>query len=403
MTHIVPDACAVPMGRNGVFLLWGILRELDAFCWFDDVNLHFTPEKERLRLNEAGRRFFSALNHAPLDHFDHVDPAAASARIRFSHQLDPEHFRLPLLRCVRDPRDMAVSLYDTDLKNDRFDQPLSMGEFLDYPMRPGTGTLCGFGPIEEWHLRERLLDEVSNPARARVVRFEDIKSDGPATIAGVAGFLGVPAGPSRIEQALERNRVETVKPFGRLSRSAGRPFFWKQAGHPELATRTALAAAALRPSTAYPSDPADAEEPAWPRAVFMAARATRVGNLLRFLKRRLGVSEFGGFPAALAQFYRLAGVSPLIEADLCIGLIQCGRHLEFARNILTSLMESNAGFPGEAAVILLSLLREDFRDEARRVLLRAHERWRPKMFGVYAALAGRVSVPLPPEIVSPGS
>jgi Sulfotransferase domain len=126
-------------------------------------------------------------------------------RILKSHEPFDVRFR-KVIYLVRDPRDVAVSEYHFDLKKRYIDPTLSLEDFVK---RFIAGQTAGYGSWWE-HAAGWIAARHGNPAFL-LVRYEDLLSDSIAETARIAAFLGIHAGPERLQETVERSSADRMR------------------------------------------------------------------------------------------------------------------------------------------------------------------------------------------------
>jgi len=105
---------------------------------------------------------------------------------------------------VRDPRDVALSYYHHQLR-----QELFFGSLEDFLGRFRAGRVDGFG---DWasHVRS-WIHRSPGERRLLVVRYEDLKGDAGTELQRIMDFVGLPASPGQVEAALKANTLERMQ------------------------------------------------------------------------------------------------------------------------------------------------------------------------------------------------
>jgi len=158
-------------------------------------------------------------------------------RLIKSHDcFDPRYLRV--IYIIRDPRDVAVSIYYYAKKVKNIDDSLSLEDFIKQrflvPGRSYNGTwgehagswlinavnIAEFGlpnngasshPADSEH---RALLEAGPRGHGReflLVRYEDLLQDAPAELARIAKFLKFEASPERIQHAVEQSSADSMR------------------------------------------------------------------------------------------------------------------------------------------------------------------------------------------------
>jgi Sulfotransferase domain len=157
-------------------------------------------------------------------------------RLIKSHDcFDPRYRRV--IYIIRDPRDVAVSLYYYAKKVKNIDDSFSLEAFVKRMLVPGRsyngtwGEHAGSWLVNATNVAEFcLLDNGARPsldgvARLKsdapgarghereflLVRYEDLLEDAHAGLRRIAEFLGLQASPERIEQAVARSSADSMR------------------------------------------------------------------------------------------------------------------------------------------------------------------------------------------------
>ena len=106
---------------------------------------------------------------------------------------------------VRDPRDVMLSLceYNAFLNFQSYDLDTSQGKFID-------GTLEPFGGWKQ-HVESWLNSGLTLGKDLFWIRYEDMKKDPIAILAGLMDFLGHKRSPEQIAEVVENNRIEKMR------------------------------------------------------------------------------------------------------------------------------------------------------------------------------------------------
>lgn len=126
-------------------------------------------------------------------------------RILKSHEPFDVRFR-KVIYLVRDPRDVAVSEYHFDLKKRYIDPDVTLEQFVK---RFIAGETSSYGSWWE-HAASWIAARHGNPAFL-LVRYEDLLSDPIGETAKIAEFLGIQAGPERLQKAVERSSADRMR------------------------------------------------------------------------------------------------------------------------------------------------------------------------------------------------
>ena len=157
-------------------------------------------------------------------------------RLIKSHDcFDPRYRRV--IYIIRDPRDVAVSLYFYAKKVKRIDDSLSIEDYIKRLFVPGrtyNGTwgehagswLVNASNVAEFTLMNgRAASPTAHPASPNpqaagarghgreflLVRYEDLLEDAAGGLRRIAEFLGIEASPERIAQAVERSSADSMR------------------------------------------------------------------------------------------------------------------------------------------------------------------------------------------------
>ncbi len=148
-------------------------------------------------------------------------------RLIKSHDcFDPRYRRV--IYIIRDPRDVAVSLYYYAKKVKNIDDSFSLEAFITRMLVPGrsyNGTwgehagswLVNPSNIAEFTLHHNGAPPHSTPGATGhgreflLVRYEDLLQDAHAGLHRIAEFLGLEATPERIEQAVARSSADSMR------------------------------------------------------------------------------------------------------------------------------------------------------------------------------------------------
>jgi hypothetical protein len=126
-------------------------------------------------------------------------------RILKSHETFDVRFR-KVIYLVRDPRDVAISEYHFDLKKRYIEPDLSLEQFVK---RFIAGETSSYGSWWE-HAASWIATRQGNPAFL-LVRYEDLLADSIGETRKIAEFLGIPAGPERLQAAVERSSADRMR------------------------------------------------------------------------------------------------------------------------------------------------------------------------------------------------
>src|SRR5271163_4694791 len=126
-------------------------------------------------------------------------------RILKSHETFDVRFR-KVIYLVRDPRDVAISEYHFDLKKRYIEPDLSLEQFVKRFIAGETSSYSSW-----WeHAASWIATRQGNPAFL-LVRYEDLLADSIGETRKIAEFLGIPAGPERLQAAVERSSADRMR------------------------------------------------------------------------------------------------------------------------------------------------------------------------------------------------
>jgi hypothetical protein len=126
-------------------------------------------------------------------------------RILKSHEPFDVRFR-KVIYLVRDPRDVAVSEYYFDLKKRYIDPDVTLEQFVK---RFIDGETSAYGSWRE-HTASWIAARHGSPAFL-LVRYEDLLADSLGETGKIAEFLGIQAGPERLEAAVRRSSADRMR------------------------------------------------------------------------------------------------------------------------------------------------------------------------------------------------
>lgn len=131
----------------------------------------------------------------------------AQPRYLKSHEyFDPRYPKV--LYIVRDPRSILVSYYQYELRwATRFGTETS---YYDFTQAFLSGSLDAFGSWKE-NVLSWLRVRGDNPQTFCLVRYEDLQSNGEATLGKIAAFLNLERSSEQLKQALEMSSFSRMK------------------------------------------------------------------------------------------------------------------------------------------------------------------------------------------------
>ena len=126
-------------------------------------------------------------------------------RILKSHETFDPRFR-KIIYLVRDPRDVAVSEYHFDLKKRYIEPDVTLEQFVK---RFIAGETSSYGSWWE-HAAGWIAARHGNPAFL-LVRYEDLLAEPVGETGKIAEFLGIQAGPERLQAAVQRSSADRMR------------------------------------------------------------------------------------------------------------------------------------------------------------------------------------------------
>jgi len=113
---------------------------------------------------------------------------------------------------VRDPRDVAHSYYDFSRKFRHFDDSCTLEQYVSIFGRSVPWSTWG-----TWgeHVGSWIFSRGRNP-NFLLVRYEDLKRDPAASLARIAEFMGTPASPDRLSQAVAASSADRMRELEKL-------------------------------------------------------------------------------------------------------------------------------------------------------------------------------------------
>lgn len=135
-------------------------------------------------------------------------------RIMKSHEYFDARFR-KVIYIVRDPRDVAVSQFHFFRKRRRIADDYSIEQFVT---RFVAGETCDYGSwgsnVASWLVTRQ------NSSDFLLLRYEDMVARTSEELGRLASFLGVPATPDRLAQAVERSSADQMRKLEGANSSA---------------------------------------------------------------------------------------------------------------------------------------------------------------------------------------
>src|SRR2546427_3705761 len=142
-------------------------------------------------------------------------------RVIKSHEcFDPRYGKV--IYIVRDPRDVAVSYYEFQLKRKVISEDCSLEEFLprfmDSEFEPTTGPWCDH--VLSW------LATRQGQSNFLLLRYEDMQNRTREEAAKIAAFIGLDLSPERIARAVELSSADRMRHLEKLQSRQ-----WKETKH----------------------------------------------------------------------------------------------------------------------------------------------------------------------------
>lgn len=126
-------------------------------------------------------------------------------RLIKSHEyFDPRYPKVIYL--VRDPRDVALSLYDFLRKGRYITDSYPLERWVSESFLPGNSYNISWGE----HVASWLATRMNHPAFL-LVRYEDLRQDPASELRRIATFLGAPATPRDLAQAIEHSAAKRMR------------------------------------------------------------------------------------------------------------------------------------------------------------------------------------------------
>ena len=151
--------------------------------------------------------------------------------IKTHEYFEPRYRRVIYL--VRDPRDVALSLYNFRRKYRSLDDSYPIERYVAERFVPGDLDVSWGEHVGSW------LGTRMNQPGFLLVRYEDLLQDAPRELARVAGFLGVAAGTEALSQAIERSSANRLRELEKVEHEAWVTTKGKRADVPFIAEAVA--------------------------------------------------------------------------------------------------------------------------------------------------------------------
>jgi hypothetical protein len=132
--------------------------------------------------------------------------------IKTHEYFEPRYRRVVYL--VRDPRDVALSLYNFRRKYGSLDDSYPLERYVAERFLPGDLDVSWGEHVGSW------LGTRMNHPGFMLVRYEDLLQDPPRELTRLAGFLGVAASTESLAQAIERSSASRLRELERVEHEA---------------------------------------------------------------------------------------------------------------------------------------------------------------------------------------
>ena len=153
-------------------------------------------------------------------------------RLIKSHEyFDPRYPKLIYL--VRDPRDVALSLYHARRKYRTIDDSYSIERFVSERFLPGDLDVSWAEHVGTWMSARR------NSPTFLLVRYEDLREDTLRELRRMALFLGLSADISSLTRAVEMSTAERLRQLEKVEHERWLGTKGKRTEHPFMADATA--------------------------------------------------------------------------------------------------------------------------------------------------------------------
>jgi glycosyltransferase involved in cell wall biosynthesis len=237
----------------------------------------------------------------------------------FGHILTSDIFQRKFIRLVRDGRDTVHSHYKRYAATLGPQEVHTVQDGLDTPLLFGQGAMFDLGPIEEWILQEKLIEELIPTERVFYIYFEQLKANDVDAVQNLLGFMGIFRTSEEIQRALESSQRE--KFADNLIDTQGQTGKWKDGGIPEIQERFCSLASSL--AIKHPYEIAPAEQPPAISAAWKVAANLWIKWALARVVEKLGEPPVDLLPFAgtLEKFCRHVENLPLLQVIFCSHLL----------------------------------------------------------------------------------
>ena len=151
--------------------------------------------------------------------------------IKTHEYFEPRYRRVIYL--VRDPRDVALSLYNFRRKYRSLDDSCPIEQYVAERFVPGDLDVSWGEHVGSW------LGTRMNRPGFLLVRYEDLLQDAPRELSRVGDFLGVAAGTEALSQAIERSSANRLRELEKVEHEAWVTTKGKRADVPFIAEAVA--------------------------------------------------------------------------------------------------------------------------------------------------------------------
>ena len=151
--------------------------------------------------------------------------------IKTHEYFEPRYRRVIYL--VRDPRDVALSLYNFRRKYRSLDDSCPIEQYVAERFVPGDLDVSWGEHVGSW------LGTRMNRSGFLLVRYEDLLQDAPRELGRVGDFLGVAAGTEALSQAIERSSANRLRELEKVEHEAWVTTKGKRADVPFIAEAVA--------------------------------------------------------------------------------------------------------------------------------------------------------------------
>jgi Sulfotransferase domain len=151
--------------------------------------------------------------------------------IKTHEYFEPRYRRVIYL--VRDPRDVALSLYNFRRKYRSLEDSYPIERYVAERFVPGDLDVSWGEHVGSW------LGTRMNRPGFLLVRYEDLLQDAPRQLSRIAGFLGIAASTETLSQAIERSSANRLRELEKVEHEAWVTTKGKRADVPFIAEAVA--------------------------------------------------------------------------------------------------------------------------------------------------------------------